>query len=237
MYGSFGNRGDVVGVVNAVRDTVLKDRPDVMLFNEVCLGQADRLWEELNRRGFPTSACFGATTGRSNCTGAEGELWYGNAVFTKGPGIGEPEMIVLPNPPRRLEKRAIISMAADLYGVRALVSATHLAPRDRDEVYNRLQIAELVRLQNERAEAGSAVIFGGDLNARPEQLLELGLPGAHFQEVDHARNAPTFRRKKIDYIFLDRRYFSDLSGLVTRSKFSDHRPLKGRATLRIDPDA
>lgn len=235
MYGSFGNKGDIIGVVNAVRDTVLKDRPDVMLFNEVCLGQADRLWEELNRRGFPTSACFGATTGRSNCTGAEGERWYGNAVFTKGPGIGEPEMIVLPNAPRRLEKRAIISMAADLYGVRASVSASHLAPRDRDEVYNRLQIAELIRLQNERAEAGSAVIFGGDLNARPEQLRELGLPGSLFQDVDHARNAPTFGRKKIDYIFLDRRYFSDLSGLVTRSKFSDHRPLKGRATLKVPP--
>jgi endonuclease/exonuclease/phosphatase family metal-dependent hydrolase len=234
MYGSFGNKGDIIGVVNAVRDTVLKDRPDIMMFNEVCLGQADRLWSELDRRGFETSACYGATTGKSNCTGAQGAQWYGNAVYCRATGIGEPEMIPLPNPPKKAEQRAMISMVADVCGVEVSVSAVHLVPRGSNEYYNRLQITEVIRLQTERAAAGGAVVFGGDLNARPEELRQLGLPGSLFQDVDHARNAPTFGRKKIDYIFLDRRYFSNLSGVVTRSKFSDHRPLKGRATLRVE---
>lgn len=231
MYGSFGNMGDIVGVVNAVRDTVLKDRPHVMLFNEVCLGQANRLWDELTRRGLETSAAFGATTGRSNCTGAEGEQWYGNAVFVRGPGIGGPTLTVLPNPARASEQRAVITVKALLRGLPVWVSATHLATRDRQPVYNRRQTLELLRIQEELASTGAAVVFGGDMNARPGELRELGLPGERFLEVDQDDNAHSFPRKKIDYIFLDRRHFSDPSGWVTRSKFSDHRPLKGTATL------
>lgn len=232
MCGSACNKGDVFGVVNALRDTILDFRPDIVLLNEACLGQVDRLWDQLTWYGIDTTACFGATTGRSRCPGGEGERWYGNAILTQGAGIGAPEMLALPNRPRLAEQRSILSMAADLRGVPALVSATHLAPRTKDPEYNRLQITELVRIQNERASKGAPVVFGGDFNATPDQLTEIGGPGGRFQDVDHAHNEPTFKREKIDYIFLGTERFASLSGDVTGSSFSDHRPLKGSATLK-----
>ncbi len=232
MCGSACNKGDVIGVVNELGESIVEYRPDVVLLNEACLGQADRLWDQLNLKGYRMSACFGATTGTSRCPGADGERWYGNAVFTRGAGIGAPEMLALPNRPAAAEQRSIISMAADLQGVRALVSATHLAPRRKDQEYNRLQITEVSRIHNARAALGNVVAFGGDFNATPDQLQEIYVPGGRFQEIDHADNEATYSRRKIDFIFLNVEKFSGLAGETTTSKFSDHRHLKGQATLR-----
>ncbi|HVL50581.1 MAG TPA: endonuclease/exonuclease/phosphatase family protein [Actinomycetota bacterium] len=232
MCGSACNQGNLVGVVNATRDSILSYRPDVVLLNEVCLGQADRLVELLALRGFPVSGCFGATTRVSRCTTVSGERWYGNAVLTRGAGIGTPAMIRLPNRPGLAEQRSVISMAAEIRGVRALVSATHLTPRTKDELYNRLQIAELASIQNQRALEGNVVVFGGDLNAAPSHLQELYQPAGRFREVDYPRNRATYSIHKIDFIFLNVESFFGLSGKVTRSRWSDHRPLRGAATLR-----
>lgn len=233
MCGSACNKGDVFGVVNALRDTILDYRPDIVLLNEACLGQVDRLWDELAARGHEVTACFGASTGRSLCPGAEGERWYGNAVLSAGAGTGEPQMLPLPNRPRLAEQRSVIAMTADLRGVQAWVSATHLAPRVKDLEYNRRQVTEVARIHHDRLAAGQPVVFGGDFNATPGDLAEIRGPGRGFRDVDHAGNGPTFKRDKIDYIFLDRGHFTDPTGEVTRSSFSDHRPLKGSATLRL----
>ncbi|HEX2053524.1 MAG TPA: endonuclease/exonuclease/phosphatase family protein [Actinomycetota bacterium] len=232
MCGSVCNKGDVGGVVDAIRDSVLSFQPDIVLLNEACLAQVDRLWEVLNGRGYSTTACFGASTGRSDCPGVEGERWFGNAVLSRGVGIGAPEMLALPNRPNLAEQRSIISMAAELRGVPALVSATHLTPRSKDETYNRLQITELARIQNERAEGGNIVVFGGDFNATPDQVREIYAPTGRFAEVDSADNEPTFKTYKIDYIFLGVPRFANLTGDATSSSWSDHRPLRGSATLK-----
>lgn len=231
MCGSACNKGDTGPVVDTLRNSILDFKPDVCLLNEACLAQVDRLWDRLDLSGFTTSGCFGATAGRSMCPGREGERWYGNAVLSRGVGIGEPEAIQLPNRPRLAEQRGAISMTCDLRGTPALVASAHLAPRSKDEEFHLRQISELAQIQNERAAAGNVVIFGGDFNATPDQLKEITAADGQFLDVDHARQAATFSKHKIDYILLDRGHFSHLSASVTRSEVSDHRLLKGRATL------
>ena len=231
MCGSHCNKGSTGKLVTALRDSILEYQPDICLLNEACLAQVDRLWEQLDRAGYPYSGCFGATAGRSNCPGREGERWYGNAVLSRGVGIGEPEAIALPNKPHLHEQRAIISATFDLRGVPAIVSATHLTPRAKDEVFNQRQMTAVAEIQKARAAAGNVVIFGGDFNVTPDLVRGIIGPGGQFGEVDQADLSPTLNRRKIDYIFLDKVHFSRLSGRVTKSAVSDHRLLKGRATL------
>lgn len=233
MCGSACNKGSTGKLVTALRDSLLDFRPDICLLNEACLAQVDRLWEQLDVAGYSYSACFGATSGRSHCPGPEGERWYGNAILSRGVGIGEPEGIPLPNKPRLHEQRAVISMTADLRGAPAIVSATHLTVRSRDDEFHRRQLAAVTEIQNARADAGNVVIFGGDLNATPGLLKEITGPEGRFRDVDHADLSPTLNRRKIDYIFLDKTHFSRLSGRVTNSAVSDHRLLRGHATLAV----
>ena len=232
MCGSSCNRGSTGKVVTALRDSILAFQPDICLLNEACLAQIDRLWEQLDLAGYSYSACFGATSGRSQCPGPEGERWYGNAVLSRGVGIGEPGAIALPNKPHLHEQRSVISMAAELRGVPAIVSATHLA-QSKDGEFNPRQMTAVAKIQNERAAAGNVVIFGGDFNATPDKLVEITGPQGRFREVDHADLSPTLNRRKIDYIFVDRTHFSGLSGSVTKSAVSDHRLLTARATLAV----
>jgi endonuclease/exonuclease/phosphatase family metal-dependent hydrolase len=235
MCGSVCNEGDVQGVVNAIRDSVLSYRPDILVLNEACLAQADRLWEQLKRKNVTMTGCFGLTTGRSLCPGEDGKRWYGNAVFSMGAGIGAPELIALPNRPDRSEQRSVISMQTDLRGIKAFVSSTHLVPRGSDEEYNCKQITEVARIHNARAGSGNVVVLAGDFNATPQQVAEVILPAGHFQDVDYADNEPTFSTRKIDYVFLNVESFHGLTGDATRSNYSDHRPLRGQAILRV-PD-
>lgn len=233
MCGSACNKGDTGPVVDAIRDSILDFRPDICLLNETCLAQVDRLWDRLDLAGFTTSGCFGSTTGRSHCPGTEAKRWYGNAVLSRGVGIGEPERVVLPNRPHLAEQRAAISMVADLRGTPAMLSAAHLAPREKDNEFNRRQITALAEVQNAKAAAGNVVIFGGDFNATPGQLKEIMGPKGMFRDVDQGGPKPTFARRKIDYILLDTAHFSRLSASVTKSAVSDHRLLKGLATLTV----
>jgi endonuclease/exonuclease/phosphatase family metal-dependent hydrolase len=233
MCGSLCNKGDVVGVVGAILNTILSFRPDIVSLNEACLAQVDRLWTLLRQNDVTMSACLGATTGRSLCPGAEGQRWYGNAILSMGHGIGLPEMIELPNRPQWREKRRVISMVTEPRGVRIHASSTHLVPRDANEEYNGRQITELARIHNARAASGSAVFLGGDLNATPDQITEITSPGGHFRDVDFQYSEPTYSTSKIDYILLNRERFERLSGDATTSSYSDHRPLRGRATFKL----
>jgi endonuclease/exonuclease/phosphatase family metal-dependent hydrolase len=111
---------------------------------------------------------------------------------------------------------------------------------------NRDQLFEVARLANSWVADGQAVVIGGDFNDTPEEMSVLededtsgGLTTFRQQFVDVDDQArPThddsfFRRgKKLDYIFLSRDHFSDISGFPTDSKVSDHKLLRGMATLR-----
>lgn len=231
MCGSACNEGDVGSLVDVLRDSILDFEPDVCLLNEACLAQIDRLWDRLDLSGFTTSACFGATSGHSRCPGRPAERWYGNAVMSRGVGIGRPETIQLPNPPRVKEQRGAVSMTAALRGVEATISSAHLVPGGRYTEFNRRQLAELARIQADRAATGKVVIFGGDFNATPDCLERFTGPEGAFVDVDHERPAATCGRRKIDYILVDAAHFCGLSASTVKTSVSDHRLLRGRATL------
>lgn len=233
VCGSACNDGDVGSLVDALRDIVVEVDPDVVLLNEICLAQADRLWEELQLRGFPASAAFAATAGVSRCPGEPGHRWYGNAIVSKGAGMGEPQVLPLPNRPRAAEQRSILSMQSALHGHAVWVSATHLVPRRNRELNDR-QIAEVLRIQRELAAQGGPVVFGGDFNATPRLLSKAASGGDAFVELDHRASAATFGLRKIDYIFLDKKHFSPIEAAVERrTRLSDHRCLDGKVTLVV----
>jgi endonuclease/exonuclease/phosphatase family metal-dependent hydrolase len=229
MCGSKCNRGGLE-VVDALARSIVARRTDVALLNEACLSQVEVLNERLRNRGFRSSGCFGASTGSSQCGGAEGERWYGNAVFVAGPGIGAPERWELANRPSAVEKRNVTSMYALLRERPVSVASAHLSPESSDG-YNARQIAEVADRYNSLANEGRAVVLGGDFNTRIERVRELYLPSGSFSEVDDVSRAPSFKNRKIDYIFLSYPHFGEISGKVTRSQFSDHRPLLGEAVI------
>lgn len=76
-------------------------------------------------------------------------------------------------------------------------------------------------------------MVAGDFNRTPSEMGALtdARRGGRFLEVD-AQNRPTHGGRKIDYILLDRRFFTDLAATVRPSPWSDHRVLLGRASRR-----
>lgn len=220
--------------MDALRDSILTQGPHMVLLNEVCLWQADRLTVLLENAGVSMSGALGATTGRSRCSGDPGEQWFGNAVFVSGQAIGGPELIQLPNSSGAGEVRSAVSLVAGFHGVPISVSSAHLIPQSYDPAMSDRQIQALAGFHNQLAESGRAVVFGGDFNMTPEQLTGVLPPAGHFQEVDFPRNRRTYKARKIDFIFMTTERFYALSGETKRSSYSDHRQLWGEAMLRVD---
>lgn len=229
ICGSACNQGDVDRLVPRLRDVVLELDPDVVTLNEVCLAQADALTEQL--RGHAQSAAFAATAAVSRCPGEPGSRWYGNAILSKRPGVGAPEIAALPNRPKAVEQRSVLSMRTPLPDAVTVVSVTHLVPR-RNRKLNERQIAAVFALQSARAGAGEVVVLAGDLNATPQQVSAAADIGG-FVDIDHLKAAPTLKGRKIDYVLLDGRYFTPLAATVRKmTELSDHRCLYGRTELR-----
>jgi endonuclease/exonuclease/phosphatase family metal-dependent hydrolase len=229
MCGSKCNRGRL-GIVDALTRSIVERGADLVLLNEACLNQVESLNTRLRGRGFVTSGCFGASTGRSLCAGAEGERWYGNAVFASGPAVGAPDRWELANRPTASEKRNVTSMQAVLKGRGVAIACAHLSPEGGDG-YNERQVSEVAGRYNSMAREGKTVVLGGDFNTGLDRLRSIYLPSGSFSEIDDVGRAPTFKTRKIDFIFLSYPHFTAISGRVTRSRFSDHRPLAGEATL------
>lgn len=227
VCGSKCNSGSVGGAIDALRDSILTSRPDLVLLNEVCLAQADRLWELLTNAGYRMSGALGITTGFSKCPGNPGECWYGNAVFSAGPGLDR-ELIALPNDPGVREARSAISMVTLVHGVVVRVSSAHLVPPGHNAGMNRRQMDVLATVHNRWAEQGSAVVFGGDFNTGPDEMAGIYRPAGQFNEVDAAHNRRTYGARKIDFIFMNSQSFYGLSAETKKSSFSDHRQLWGR---------
>lgn len=231
MCGSSCNGGSNGGPVDALRDSILNQRPHIVMLNEVCLAQADRLVVLLETAGLAINGALGVTTGHSNCPGEPGQRWYGNAVFTRSAGIGNPELIELPNKPRARERRSAVAMTADLNGSQVWVSCAHLIPESYSGM-NTEQMRVIASVHNRLAESGQAVVLAGDFNAKPDQIRGIAAPDGQFQEVDFAGNHRTYRAHKIDYVFMNTGRFYGFSAHTTKSSYSDHRQLWGEATLR-----
>jgi endonuclease/exonuclease/phosphatase (EEP) superfamily protein YafD len=138
----------------------------------------------------------------------------------------------LPNRRSASEKRNVTTMQALLKERTVTLACAHLSPESSGDGYNDRQVAEVAGRYNSMAQEGKAVMLGGDFNTGLDRLRSLYLPTGSFSEVDDVGRAPTFKNRKIDYVFLSYPHFTAISGRVTRSQFSDHRPLMGEGNLR-----
>lgn len=223
-----------------LRDSIRDWRPVIVMLNEICRTQADRLSELLLGSDHPMEHRFVATTVTPKCQGE-----FGNAVFTRGPIIGDAEIFELPNADVS-ERRKMICVGTALEpGATVLACSVHIVyPSDRDNgVNHKPQIDRVAEIVNERARSGTAVVLGGDFNEKPDRSengrsTTLLRPitdeavGGMFDEVDRADNERTLGGSKVDHIFFSTNRFCCFDGQPTDPVVSDHRLLRGTATLR-----
>jgi endonuclease/exonuclease/phosphatase family metal-dependent hydrolase len=225
ICGAICNHGGY-GVVEDVRNRVLRFRPAILTLNEVCAGQFWRLTSRLKGSAWEMSGVFRPQRHDSRCPGGG----FGDAVLTAG-AVGRREVLPLPN--LGPEHRAVLCLRTSAGGGPVLACTLHLVT-GRGTTGSRekyLQSAAAARALNSRAARG-AVIVGGDFNLVPGQmgaLLNAGR-GGRFFDVDP--QAAATHGRKIDYILFSRGHFANPSGGPEWSKYSDHRALLGQATRR-----
>jgi endonuclease/exonuclease/phosphatase family metal-dependent hydrolase len=216
-----GNNNDVV---EDVRNRIVSLRPHLVMLQEVCEGQFNRLREILDSGGWTMGGVFRAQRQDKRCQAGRG---FGDAVFTAG-HVGGREVLDLPD--RGGENRAILCLNTDAEGP-VLACALHLVTgkggagkKELDE-----QLAAAARMLNR--EAGErAVVASGDFNVSPGRMGALIDPGkgGRFFDVDPQKAAT--RGNKIDYVLFSRSHFSGPAGNPVGTKFSDHKFLFGVAT-------
>jgi heat shock protein HslJ len=220
MCGAKCNLGDLQKVVGDIRGRLVAFRPHIATLNEVCQAQAERLGEVLRASSWPMKHFFNDQRDDHRCPPVNGKRLFGDAVFSAG-RLGS--KTVVPLPTSKGEHRDILCVNAHL-GREVLACVVHLeadAPK-----MNPRQMAAVARFVNPRAAKGP-VVLAGDFNEEPWRLAALD------NLVDLTSGTKTRAKKqKIDYILVSRRFFSDFSGGVAGSKFSDHRVLTGSADLR-----
>lgn len=218
-----GNDNDVV---EDVRNRILATRPHLVMLQEACAGQVDRIKDLLKSSGWSMDGVFRPQRQDGRCKGAS--RGFGDAVLTAG-RVGAREVLDLPD--LGGENRAILCLDTDAHGP-VLACSLHLVTgrSGAGRIEHTRQLAASARVLNAKA-AGRAVIIGGDFNAPPGQMGSLIDPGkgGRFFDVD-PRLAATHGRKKIDYVLFSRAHFSNPSGGPVGSRWSDHKLLPGSAT-------
>lgn len=167
---------------------------------------------------------------------------YGIAVLSRWRILSD-SMIPLPVVPRQeraggsYEPRGALHVTVDHPGGRLHVLDTHLDP-GRDPHYRRQEIAGVMRALEHVMATGAPVLFGGDLNATPDDSAIASLAGSGLRDAWTACNTMgtgfTFSAaapvKRIDYLWIP----SDAScaeGTVLTTDASDHLPLLVTLTL------
>lgn len=185
-----------------VSDLVTERDATVVVLQEVCRSQAERLRAELEG-AWETSALAYVTTfdkdldGANRCDGDD----YGMAVLA--PVIGDEEIVVLPNPGlgrRQLDERKIL--CADVGDFTACT--THLVREANDPDAHTEQVAALGAFLDGRRSA--RIVLAGDINER------VPVPAPGFV-VDHHR---------LDHVYASRSLARDVSASTARCDCSDH---------------
>lgn len=212
-------------VAEDVRNRIVAFRPHLVMLQEACSGQVDRIKTLLRSSPWPMDGIFRAQRQDGRCRGAS--RGFGDAVLTAG-HVGARAVLDLPD--LGAENRAVLCLNTNAHGA-VLACTLHLVTgkagpgkKEHDQ-----QLNAAARMLNGKA-AGRAVVVGGDFNATPgrmDALLDSGR-GGRFFDID-PQQAGT-RGDKIDYVLFSRGHFSGPSGGPVRSKWSDHRILQGTAT-------
>ena len=226
ICGNACNNGELPVVVE-LAGTIRGRSPAAVTLNEVCENQYTRLRADLD-----------AYQGRFDPTGptcVNGER-YGNAILLRSDAVELVGSWLLPSPvfdePRRLMCLRTVPAKANSAGAVALIACvTHIS----NESGNIAAQVSAVAGRLEALGAGTAVLFGGDLNTDPgdARLEPLTGPGA-LREVDQTDRRDTYPGHKYDYIFLsDGRWSPATAEVVATSKLSDHYALWATATFAV----
>lgn len=227
MCGASCNDGDLFEVVKDVRHRITTYRPHVATLNEACQAQVEGLESQLRASAWPMHHVFNDQRDDHRCPPVNGKRLFGDAVFSAGP-LGFRKVVPLPKSQGGWDDdRALLCVNTHLQRD-VLACVVHLEA-DAPKV-NRKQLAAVARFLNPRAAKGP-VVLAGDFNAEPWRLAALTSPQQGGQFVDLVSGKRTRNKQKIDYILVSRGSFSDFSGGVKGSKYSDHRVLTGAAEL------
>jgi heat shock protein HslJ/endonuclease/exonuclease/phosphatase family metal-dependent hydrolase len=226
ICGAKCNHGDLQKVVGDLRSRIVAFRPHIATLNEVCQSQVVRLEEVLQGSAWPMKHVFSDQRDDQRCQPVNGKRLFGDAVFSAGP-LGDKKVVTLPS--SKGEHRDILCVDTRL-GRDVLACVVHLdadAPK-----MNARQMNAVARFVNPRAAKGP-VVLAGDFNEAPFRLAQLLNPqrGGLFADLT-AGKMTRGKKQKIDYILVSRGHFSNFSGGVKGSKYSDHRVLTGSADLR-----
>jgi hypothetical protein len=217
-----GNNNDVV---EDVRNRIVAFRPHLVMLQEACHGQVERIRTLLKGSSWRMDGIFRPQRQDGRCKGPSSG--FGDAVLTVG-RVGGREVLDLPD--LGPENRAVLCLNTDAHGP-VLACALHLVTGHggAGKREHTQQLYSAARQLNSKA-TGRAVVIGGDWNATPGKMGPLLGPAGRFLDVD-PQKAPT-RGQKIDYIGFSRSHFSKPSGGPVHSKWSDHRILQGSAIRR-----
>jgi endonuclease/exonuclease/phosphatase family metal-dependent hydrolase len=220
ICGNVCRQGEVAHTAGNIAYQIRAHGVAVALLQEVCYSQFLGVQKRLARYGY--SAQFGRGGSGRHCDDADHThgVGFGIAIVARG-HLTAPTVTTLPSPYGvNQERRVLLTAQLRLPGRRLVVATAHTAPGGPNLA------AQLTFLQRKLAPVAAhhAVIFGGDLNALPDNS---GLDGlyAMFAEANRTRvnPLPTFRTvpRKIDYLFARR--LTPLGAAVATTGYSDHR--------------
>jgi endonuclease/exonuclease/phosphatase family metal-dependent hydrolase len=209
---------------------------DVLMLQEACAGQFDRLTAELEARHpgeftgvFHTTDTPARNTTINKCvTKWGGKAEFGLATFVRSPSATR--LVHQVTVQEGLSSvPAVLCTRSAIDGRMTLVCNTHLA----QGVYNGTVMdngISQVMPQVAVWAAGLPVILGGDFNAHPTyaaiRALRADLALGPWIEADEADDQPTAGIRKFDHVFVPARDFGSVQGTVDETlSLSDHRLL------------
>jgi endonuclease/exonuclease/phosphatase family metal-dependent hydrolase len=230
---------------------VADQHPDVVGFQEICVGEAQRLAGLLrDRYGLDYAVAVGGArvSHYPGCDppGTDPLVVFGQALLSRLP-VRDAATTFLPDGGGVDEPRTCLSVTIDPPGGPVRILTTHLtigpgAEEDAVTAARRtaLQAQQADTVAQEAARSGSRVLVIGDLNMPPDDPRLAVMARAGLTEVDRGRDSPTSNNnvevpgaaadRKLDYVFQ--------KGLPPtgdpRTSWvagSDHRPLV--ATVRL----
>src|SRR4051812_12056708 len=117
--GAACRHGEIGQTARGIVTTALREDAAVVLLQELCQGQYDRVHAELAGHGF--TGRFAPAAHAHACGGG-----FGVAILVRG-AVGEAVTLPLPTNPR-YERRALLGVTTTLGGRRTFVATVHLSP-------------------------------------------------------------------------------------------------------------
>ena len=193
----------------------------VAMVQELCFSQFLVLRSRLARYGYTGVFGTAATGGRCDADLRGHGKGFGVAILARGALSGQ-VVYRLPSPYGVGEEgRVVLGASARLAGRNVFVATTHTAPRGPNLGVQLTMLRRwLVPIS-----AGRPVLFGGDLNALPDNAALDGFYAA-FREADDDRDnpMPTFVGvpRKIDYLFGSKHFLAPRGMATACTIYSDH---------------